>query len=185
MVFVGAVFLGVNAHRGYAASIDEGRLRQLQAAFVLNFMKFTHWPDQDEHPLRVLVLNNNTFATTLGGLTHERHVQNRPVEVHTHPPLPTHDAHDDTWNTYLATATQFDVIYAHADRGAAFQRLARATTLQPILLIADQPQGIAHGSMLALGLEEGKVVFHAGRRAIDTSPLTLRAQLLKLARMHE
>jgi len=63
-------------------------------------------------------------------------------------------------------------------------RLTQAVAHRPVLLIADTPTGVLAGCHLAFGVEDERVVFHANLDAIEASPITLRAGLLKLARIH-
>ena len=167
-----------------AESIDQVKLRKLHAAFLVNFMKFTEWPARDSHPLKVVFVDRPALADTMTQAVSGRSVQGRSVTVENRGPLPDARAADDVWDRYLQTLSG-DVIYAPADRRDALTRLTRAGAGQPVLIVADRPEGILAGSMLAFDLKAGRVVFHGSRRAIDASALTLKAPLLRLAQMHD
>ena len=147
-------------------------------------MKFTEWPDQDSHPLRVVFLDRPALADTMARGVSGRTVQGRGVTVENRGPLPDAGAANNVWDRYLQTLAG-DVIYAPADRRDALARLTRAAAGQPVLIVADRPEGILAGSMLAFDLKAGRVVFHGSRRAIDASAITLKAPLLRLAQMHD
>ena len=157
-----------------AESIDQAKLRKLHAAFLVNFMKFTEWPARDNHPLKVVFVDRPALANTMTQAVSGRSVQGRGVTVENRGPLPDVRAADDVWARYLQTLSG-DVIYAPADRRDALTRLTRAAAGQPVLIVADRPEGILAGSMLAFDLKAGRVVFHGSRRAIDASTLTLKA----------
>ena len=164
--------------------IDQTKLRKLHAAFLVNFMKFSEWPAQDGHSLKVVFLDRPALADTMARVVSGRTVQGRGVTVENRGPLPDARAASDVWDRYLQTLS-CDVIYAPADRRDALARLTRAAAGRPVLIVADRPEGIFAGSMLAFDIDSGRVVFHASRRAIDASAVTLKAPLLKLAQMHD
>ena len=168
------------------ADVDRDKLQKLHAAFVLNFMKFTAWPDAPaDRPLRVVVLGQRGVADALSAAARGRQVQGRPVLAEPAAAPPAADADRDVWNAYLDRVLSRDVVYAPADRPAALRRLTAAAAGRPVLVVADRPAGIAAGSMLAFDLQDGRVIFHAGRRALAASGVTVKAPLLKLARMHD
>jgi len=169
---------------GASAQIDRAKLARLHAAFVLNFMKFTQWPEPPDRPLRVLVIGSPAVGAALKQAVDGRTVYDQPVRVDTRSTLPADDALDDDWDRYARDVAGYDAVYVPAARPPALAQLTRAVALKPVLLIADTPAGIDVGCHLAFGLEDDRVVFHANLTALEASPLGLRAGLLRLARIH-
>lgn len=182
LILLGAAL--VVASGNASAQIDRAKVSRLHAAFVLNFMKFTQWPETPERPLRVLVIGSPAVDEALRKAVDGRTVHDQPVRVDARPALPADDASDGDWARFARDVAGYDAVYAPAARHDALARLTRAVALEPVLLIADTPGGVRVGCHLAFGLEDDRVVFHANLTAIEASPLSLRAALLKLARIH-
>lgn len=146
-------------------SLEQARLK---AAFVLNFMKFTAWPEPRTADAGTLTLCT-TDGHPLAGQLHElegRDVRGLDVRL-------VHQADDDI--------RACDVVFVTAADAPTLQALQRATAAHPILTISDQAGFIDRGGMIEMKLVNGRTRFDINLAAARAAGLTLSSQLLKLA----
>ncbi|MGD9870548.1 MAG: YfiR family protein [Thauera sp.] len=146
-------------------ALDQARLK---AAFVLNFMKFTTWPEARTPDAATLTLCA-TDGHPLAGQLHElegRDVRGLGVRI-VHP----------TDNDVRAC----DVVFVTAADAATLQALQRATAARPMLTISDRAGFIDRGGMIEMKLINGRTRFDINLAAARAAGLTLSSQLLQLA----
>ena len=146
-------------------SLEQARLK---AAFVLNFMKFTAWPEQRTPDARTLTLCA-TDGHPLAGQLHElegRDVRGLGVRL-------VHHGGDDIRSC--------DVVFVTAADASTLQALQRATAARPILTISDRAGFIDRGGMIEIKLVNGRTRFDINLLAARAAGLTLSSQLLQLA----
>ena len=146
-------------------TLDQARLK---AAFVLNFMKFTAWPEQRTPDARTLTLCA-TDGHPLAGQLHElegRDVRGLGVRL-------VHHTGNDV--------QPCDVVFVTAADAPTLQALQRATAARPILTISDRAGFIDRGGMIAIKLVNGRTRFDINLAAARAAGLTLSSQLLQLA----
>ena len=146
-------------------SLEQARLK---AAFVLNFMKFTTWPEPRTADARTLTLCA-TDGHPLADQLHEldgRDVRGLGVRL-------VHHAGNDV--------QPCDVVFVTAADASTLQALQRATAARPILTISDRAGFIDHGGMIEMKLVNGRTRFDINLAAARAAGLTLSSQLLKLA----
>jgi len=144
---------------------------QIKAAYVLNFAKFTDWPEKApgaaDASLVVCVIGNQ--ETVAGFVSIEgKAVQTREVRVRSNPQL-----------TELSSC---HVLYIDAAERASVPGAFKVASSRPILTVSDSMGFADAGGMLGLVLVDGKIRFDANREAAQAAGLRLRAQLLALAR---
>ena len=146
-------------------TLDQARLK---AAFVLNFMKFTAWPEQRTPDARTLTLCA-TDGHPLAGQLHElegRDVRGLGVRL-------VHHTGNDV--------QPCDVVFVTAADAPTLQALQRATAARPILTISDRAGFIDRGGMIEMKLVNGRTRFDINLAAARAAGLTLSSQLLQLA----
>ena len=159
------VTLGATADARADDSLEQARLK---AAFVLNFMKFTAWPEPRTADAGTLTLCA-TYGHPLAGQLHElegRDVRGLGVRL-------VHHGGDDIRSC--------DVVFVAAADASTLQALQRATAARPILTISDRAGFIDHGGMIEMKLVNGRTRFDINLAAARAAGLTLSSQLLKLA----
>ncbi len=146
-------------------SLEQTRVK---AAFVLNFMKFTAWPEQhatDSGTLTLCATEANPLDSQLHSLD-GRDVRGLRVSV-VHRPADEVPACDAVFVTRADAATLATLQHAAAGR--------------PVLTISDQPGFIDRGGMIEMKLVAGRTRFDINLAAARAAGLTLSSQLLQLA----
>ena len=146
-------------------TLDQARLK---AAFVLNFMKFTAWPEQRTPDARTLTLCA-TDGHPLAGQLHElegRDVRGLGVRL-------VHHSGNDVAPCDVVVVTDADA--------PTLQALQHATAARPILTISDRAGFIDRGGMIEMKLVNGRTRFDINLAAARAAGLTLSSQLLQLA----
>lgn len=160
---------------------DADRIVGLKAAFVLNFIRYTEWPDAaftDAHaPLRVAVVQNPAAARDLTRLAAGKHVHGRTLRV----TLVT--ARDRTPQQIAAALAGFQAVY-FCDLPPALARAVIRELPPPYTLTAsDLPALVRHGAMLGVVREGDRLGIQANLDAIRRSRLSVSSKLLSLARV--
>jgi len=146
-------------------SLEQARLK---AAFVLNFMKFTTWPEPRTADARTLTLcatDGHPLADQLHALE-GRDVRGMRVNV-VHRPA--------------EEAPACDVVFVTRADAATLAALQRAAAGRPMLTISDESGFIDRGGMIEMKLVAGRTRFDINLAAARAAGLTLSSQLLQLA----
>ena len=141
---------------------------RVKAAFVLNFMKFTTWPEQRATDPGTLTLCA-TEGHPLDGQLHAlegRDVRGMRVNV-VHRPA--------------EEAPACDVVFVTRADAATLAALQRAAAGRPMLTISDESGFIDRGGMIEMKLVAGRTRFDINLAAARAAGLTLSSQLLQLA----
>ena len=141
---------------------------RLKAAFVLNFMKFTAWPEQRTPAAGTLTLCA-TDGHPLAGQLHAlegRDVRGLGVRL-------VHHSGNDVAPCDVVVVTDADA--------PTLQALQHATAARPILTISDRAGFIDRGGMIEMKLVNGRTRFDINLAAARAAGLTLSSQLLQLA----
>lgn len=147
-------------------SIEEARVK---AAFVLNFIKFTSWPDgqgEATPTLTLCVIGGYALAGQLNALA-GRNVQGRQVRLQ---PLEAQGGD-----------AQCDAVFATMTDAVTLRSLQQLTGRRAALTISDQPGFVAQGGMIELKIVDGRVRFDVNLAAARAANLMLSSQLLQLA----
>lgn len=159
-----AALLWVPLAAGHA---DELAADQVKAGFVLNFSKYTEWPQEHRgSELRICGLDRESLSGNLQRLA-GRQVEGRPIRVLA--PVPAGGLRD-CQVLFIAASEQAQV-------ASVLRELARA----PVLTVSDTPDFTGQGGMIGMKLRAGRVRFDINRVAVRDAGLHLSSQLLKLA----
>lgn len=157
--------LGAGAARA-ADSIEEARVK---AVFILNFIKFTGWPDGQDvttQTLTLCVTGDYPLAGQLNALD-GRNVQGRQLRLQ---PL-----------NATGGEAACDVIFADRTDAATLDSLRLLANQRATLTVSDQPGFLAHGGMIELKIVDGRIRFDVNLAAARAANLMLSSQLLQLA----
>jgi hypothetical protein len=146
---------------------------QVEAAYLLNFIRYTAWPVEaappPEAPLVVVVYRAPATADALEAIAAEERVSGREVEVR---------------RAKTVAGLDREILGAHvlfvgeeADAGAALARVGDF-----VLTVGAAPRFGEYGGMFALASAGSRVVFDANLDAIRASGLSVSARVLQLAR---
>ena len=143
---------------------------QLKAVFLLNFARYTTWPDAslpDEAPIDICVIGRDPFGPHLAGLE-SRQAQGHAVRVH-FPASP-------------AEARACAVVFVAASEQRRLNVILRELAGAPVLTVSDIEGFVEAGGAIGFVTQDDRVRFDINRDTLGRDGLRLSAQLLKLAR---
>jgi len=160
----------VTAASGGRPSAQTAAAAELKAAYLLNFTKFSEWPDlPGESPLVLCVLEDPSVSQELSGLARGQRVGNRELQV---VKLSSGEAVKPCQLLYVAAGGV----------GAAGPALGEAGQL-PILTVSDR-EGFADATgTIELYLERDRMRFAINVDAVQRSKVRLSSRLLSVARI--
>ena len=153
-----------------AIAADQPTELQVKAAYVLNFAKFTEWPDRAFRDARasmlVCVLGNADVLAAFAGIEGKM-VQGREVRISSNP--------------RGAELQACQVLYLSQSNSADPGSVLKSAAGRPILTVSDTREFAERGGMLGLIPVDGRIRFEANAEAARAAGLRLSAQLLSLA----
>ena len=159
--------------------------RDVEAAFLINFLRYTQWPEQSfasaQAPFVLTVMGPSLMATSVRALAQAAGTVNgRPIEVRW---IDDGEASRDAEHAQLAMQGLHGCHLLFLQVGAAGLRRQALTSVagEPVLTVADQPGFAAAGGMIELQNAAGHIVFKANPAAIRAAGLMVSAKVLKLA----
>ncbi len=158
---------------------------QIKAAYVLNFLRFTDWP-QEHRPVAadeaymLKVVGTRSFVTALRAIAREAvELGQRPVRIER---IGREALLEGTLDAELASA---HAVFVQFDGSARTEQVLQRLKDYPVLTIGDAPGFAQAGGMLGLVPQGSRIVFDANPSAIQASGLQVSAKVLKLARVVE
>jgi hypothetical protein len=152
---------------------------EVQAAYLLNFLRFTQWPGPaaaGDDALDVAVLGAEPLADALRTLLRQPGAAAaREVRVHVLREVVSERARRE-----LRAA---EVVYVGGRGWPDPSRLLQELRGRPVLTIGEGPDFARRGGMLGLVPQGSRIVFDANPGVIQASGLQLSAKVLKLARI--
>jgi hypothetical protein len=150
----------------------------VKAAYLINFIRFTAWPEGDpapEAPFAIGVSGNRALEDELIRLADRQLVRERRVRVVRIKGV--HDL-DGLHLAYFAAAAPLapDML----DAREALPLLLR----RPVLTVSDAPDFSERGGIIRLYRESGALRFEIAPEAAHRARLLLSSRLLALARIH-
>jgi hypothetical protein len=186
--------VGAGAPTAHGAAVESGdldaaKLAKVQAAFLLNFVKFTSWPrtafTADDAPLVVTVIGDDRiddvsladfFATTL----RDRKIAEHSLVVRSAAALPPASDPERRAKS-IQQLGEAHVVFIGTGSGLSDAEV-RQLDRSDVLTIAATPYEARRYAILSFGLDQGKVIFFYNADAARESALILSSKLLALAR---
>lgn len=143
----------------------------IKAGYVYNFAKLVEWPSSTFRaggPLVVAILGNDAFADVVARVVEGKRIDDRPLQVK------------------RVTAKDFkdcgcQILFLAGAESARVEDVIRMQNAASVLTIAETPDFIRRGGMIALTLEDRKVRFMVNTDAAAQASLTISSRLLTLA----
>jgi hypothetical protein len=160
---------------------------QVEAAFLVNFLRYTDWPPElaapVDEPYVITVLGDEAMAAQLARLTRVvPPVRGRRIEVRR---LEFPEGADATVRAGVSERLRRShLVFVHRTR-EPLEAILGDLSGQPVLTVSDQPGFVAGGGMLGLRREGARITFEANPAAIRNARLVVSAKVLKLARLVE
>ena len=167
-----AVVGALSVHAG-AQQPDTRLEREIKAAFLYQFSKYVEWPSAalprgQNSSFNVCVVADGVFTETVERVLAGETAAGRPMR-RLSPETP-------------ADARQCQILFIGRDDWAVGQPLLAAVQSTPVLTVSDQPDFLARGGQILLVRDDNRVRFDISLAAVRQSGVTLRSQLLRLAR---
>jgi hypothetical protein len=182
------VFLCISS----AGAVQAGKELQIRAAFLLNFVRFTEWPEEalpeNDGEFVVAVLGTDPFGDVLDQTFSQQKVQNRGIQVKRFR-MPNRRDYDKIAQYEKALIETLEEVAASQVIYMNLPNPDEATFMlerldEPHTLIIGHSKGYAEqGAHLALDRADENIVFYANVDAIKESELDVSSKLLKLARV--
>jgi hypothetical protein len=166
-----AALLLVSAAPSNQPEADEA---QVKAAFLYNFTKFVDWPDSaftaPSSPFVVCVFADANFRKKIEATLHGEQVRGRAITV----------APPDPQDVRACHLLYFSL--AESERQARILPGLRQT---PVLSVGEGRRFLEQGGLIAFLIENDRVRFAISKRGADAAGLTVKSQLLRVARQFE
>jgi hypothetical protein len=164
---------------------------QVEAAYLVNFLRYTEWParsfDSPEAPYVIAVVGDAAVADSVRAVASAAaSINGRAIEVRWIPGargsrVAPFDSEQD--RETLLQLRRSHLVFFHASAGAVPSQALSDLWGQPVLTVSDVPEFTRAGGMLGLVRSSGHIVFEANPTAIRNARLMLSAKVLKLARL--
>lgn len=144
----------------------------IRLGFLLNFSRFTDWPESvlaADTPLRICLLRGDPEMVQEMSMLTRQQVQGRPVVTRL--------------VVRPAEVAGCHVLYLPADAAEPLEPYLRQAEEASTLTVSDQPDFVDNGGAIALVVAGGRYRFDVNLQAAKRAKLRLASQLLKLARV--
>ena len=170
--FILAVFLMAGPPAAAAAENPTPGEYEVKAAFLYNFAKFIEWPEgsfaDDRSPLTICVLGDDPFGKGFDAIR-SRTIQNRSVSIRQ--------------IEEVSSARGCHLLFISASEQDRLDSLLGSLGRHGILTVSDMKKFTSSGGMIAFVTENNKIRFEINIRSANRAGITIRSQLLKLARI--
>lgn len=139
---------------------------QVKAAFIYNFIAFTHWPESMHATINLCVYGEDHFGSEIDKLQ-SRSVDKRNIKVvRVNNPQKLADC---------------QVIFFSKPASNDLTGILSGLHNQPILTLADNPTAVSQGIIINMNLINDKIVFEINLGIARKSGLDISSKLLQLA----
>lgn len=168
LIAVVAALCGLLEAYGQQAAFSD---QQLKAAFVLNFIRYTEWPDRTyaapEASTVVCTLGGDLAGGGLNGIAGKA-IKGHPVQVRA-----VHTA-DEARACHLLYVPEADL--------RRYIPVLRTLQQQPVLTVSEAEGFVDAGGMIGLVHGDNRLQFEVNLGALQQAQLKASSQLLRLAR---
>ena len=176
-----------------AQTIDPEKVAAVKAAYVVNFIKYTQWPDtafeRADSPIMLTIVGQSESTPVLEEILRRTDPINGRRVVLRRLEYPTADSNGkidpEILSQFFEILVQSHAVYVTATIRNHVRQIAEQLRGKNVLTIGDTSRFAENGGMLGLLLEQDRVVFQANTGEIQKTQLTVSAKVLKLARIVE
>jgi hypothetical protein len=166
-----------------AEELDVDKAAKVKAGYLLNFVRYTQWPEsafeKPDSPIVITLVGSCDLENVLPDVCAKSEpVDGRRVEVQRASVEPGGD------NAALfSSLDRSHLVYVCDMTPEAIRPVLDRVSGSRVLTVGDVPGFATSGGMLGFVLREGRIAFEANPEAIQKSPVTVSAKVLKLARI--
>ncbi|MDP1786484.1 YfiR family protein [Nitrosomonas sp.] len=165
--FLFAWYLGFCLPVSYSVAMADSMIEyQVKAAFIYNFIAFTHWPDSTGQTINLCIYGEDYFGQEIDKLQN-RSVNNRHIKV-----------------MRIADFDQLkacQAIFFSKSVSSQLSSILNDLQNEPILTLADSQNAAAQGVAINMSLINEKIVFEINLTKVRASGLDISSKLLQLA----
>lgn len=162
-----ALYLGFCLPASHPVAMADSMVEyQVKAAFIYNFIAFTHWPDSTGQTINLCVYGEDYFDQEIDKLQN-RSINNRHIKV-------VRITNPDKLKACQA-------IFFSKSVSAQLSSILSDLQNEPILTLADSPNATAQGIAINMSLVNEKIVFEINLTKARASGLDISSKLLQLA----
>ena len=144
----------------------------VKAAFLYQFIRYVEWPPKGlpdgSGPFRVCTVADGAFDETLDKVLEGETAGGRPL-IRVTPETPQE-------------ARRCQILFISKDDVARGEILLESVLTIPVLTVSDAPDFLHSGGQIRMLRDDNRIRFDVNLPAVKRSGLTLRSQLLRLAR---
>lgn len=175
-----------------AWAVQDSKELQIRAAFLLNFVRFTKWPEkalsENDDKFVVAVLGIDPFGKVLEQTFRQQNVQERSIKLKRFqmPERRDYDSvakYENALNEILEDAAASQVIYMNLPNPDQAKSILHGLDQSQALIVGHSKAYAEQGAHLALDRADENIVFYANVDAIKESEFDVSSKLLKLARV--
>jgi hypothetical protein len=173
-----------SAQRSLAQTVDPDRAAKVKAAYLLNFVRYTQWPDSSfdgpSSPIVLTIVGECDAARVL----REAVERSEPVDGRGLALRHLAFAGEEP-GALFRNLEQSQLVYVCSLTPEQTRTILERLDAANVLTVGDTPHFAAHGGMLGFVLRGDRIIFEANPKAIHTTELTVSAKVLKLAQIVE
>lgn len=139
---------------------------QVKAAFIYNFLAFTHWPGNGAQVINLCLYGEDHFGQEIDKLQNKS-VGARPIKV-----LRSNDPEQ---------LKQCQAVFFSQPVNDNLTGTMRSLSGKPILTLTDHANAISNGAIINMNLIDEKIVFEINLGSARKSGLDISSKLLQLA----
>lgn len=156
----------------FSQSQQEVELR-LKAVYLLNFMKFTEWPDSAfqsvDDPIILHIVGKDPFGSILEETFESEKIYGRPIVVRR---MPNGLGKEKCHLCFISSSEQNNV-----------DHLLTQAKGNPTLMVSDIRGFALRDGMIGFYLEKDRIRFDINMRALDRAGIKMSSKILRLARI--
>lgn len=169
-------------------STAEDRASNVKAAMVLNFLRYTEWPERQasaEDPIVLTLLGTCQIDRSLEEAVSGQRVHGRPILLR-RLSIPSPAPNEPGGATSQLRAFQEDLqrsnaIFVCDSERAHLAMILEGVSRTDVLTVSDTEGFAERGGMLGLAIRNNRIAFDANTEQIDRAQLKVSSRLLRLA----
>lgn len=177
--------------RTFAQPVDPERIAAVKAGMVVNFIRYTTWPEgafaDEAAPIVLSVVGETEIDEALGRAVEGVLINGRRIEIrHVEYPPPAEGASAPAAadvEAFYDKLRESQAVFFGAGETDRIEELLEAVKDSNVLTASDIDDFAEKGGMLGLTIRDRRVAFDANEGEIKEADLQVSSQVLKLARV--
>ncbi len=157
---------------------------QIKAAFLYNFLKFVEWPKsktrEEDKPIIIGIIGKDVFQGAFENLK-DKTIEGKKVVIKQYKGISELD-NSSQKHPQIETIRKSHMLFICPSEKNYMRIILESVKEQGILTVADTKGFLEAGGIINLMMEEKKVRFEINMIAAKQSGITIRSQLLRLAK---